>query len=109
MKTIEELKQEQYDLKARLHEVIEFTNSNEYFELSPREKGLIAQQRAGIEMYLNALTNRIYSAEDYSFDASTLLWPMMLGNLFNSSSFGGNSLKDSLNESDFEATKEKDE
>lgn len=83
MKTIEELKQEQYDLKARLHEVIEFTNSSEYFKMSPREKGLIGQQRAGMEMYLNALTNRIFSKDEYSFDATSLMGAMLLGNIWN--------------------------
>ena len=111
MKTVEELKQEQYDLKAKLHEVVEFINSKEYFALSPREKGLIGQQRAGMEMYLNALTNRIYSKDDYSFDTSSLLWPMMMGSMFSSSSgFGSTSaLKDSLKESDFETKGESNE
>ena len=111
MKTVEELKQEQYDLKAKLHEIVEFTNSEEYFALSPREKGLIGQQRAGMEVYLNALTNRIYSKEEYSFDASSLLWPMVMGSMFTSSSgFGSTSaLKDSLKESDFETKEENNE
>ena len=111
MKTVEELKQEQYDLKAKLHEVVEFINSEKYFALSPREKGLIGQQRAGMEMYLNALTNRIYSKDDYSFDTSSLLWPMMMGSMFSSSSgFGSTSaLKDSLKESDFETKGESNE
>lgn len=111
MKTVEELKQEQYDLKAKLHEVVEFINSEEYFTFSPREKGLINQQRAGMEMYLNALTNRIYSKDDYSLDASSLLWPMVMGSMFSSSSgFGSTSaLKDSLKESDFETKEESNE
>ena len=82
MKTTKELKQEQYDLKAKLHEVIEFTNSDGYFKLSPREKGLIGQQRAGMEMYLNALTNRIYSKDECSFDATSLMGAMLLGNIW---------------------------
>ena len=108
MKTIEELKQEQYDLKAKLHEVVEFMNSEDYFKLSSREKGLIGQQRAGMEMYLNALTNRIYSKDDYSFDACSLMWPMMLGSMFGSSSSTGY-LKDQLKASDFEIKEDSDE
>ena len=88
MKGIEELKQEQYDLKAKLHEVIEFINSEEYFSLSQREKSLISQQRAGMEVYLNALTNRIYGMDVFSFDASSTMWAMLLGNIFNIPSFG---------------------
>ena len=111
MKTIEELKIEQSGLKAKLHEVVEYINSEEYFELSPREKGLIGQQRVGMEMYLNALTNRIYSKDDFSFDASSLLWPMMMGSMFSSSSgFSGTGyLKDQLKVSDFETKEGEDE
>ena len=88
MKSIEELKQEQYDLKAKLHELIEFINSEEFFALSPREKGLIGQQRSGMEKYLNALTNRLYGLDVFSFDASTAMWPMLLGSMLGGSSFG---------------------
>jgi hypothetical protein len=111
MKTIEELKIEQSELKAKLHELVEIINSEEYFGLSPREKGLLGQQRAGMEMYLNALTNRIYSKDDYSFDASSLLWPMMMGTMFSSSSGFGSTgyLKDQLKVSDFETKEEQDE
>ena len=109
MKTIEELKQEQYDLKAKLHEIVELVNGEEYFNLSPREKSLIYQQRAGMEMYLNALTNRIYSKDEYSFDASALMGTMLLSNIFNSSSSSGTPLKDNLKESDFESTKEEED
>lgn len=83
MKTIEELKQEQYDLKAKLHEMTEFINSEHYFALSPREKGLLGQQRMGMEIYLNALTNRIYGEDNYSFDMSSAVLPLMAG-LFSS-------------------------
>ena len=103
MKTLKELKKEQYDLKAKLHEVVEFINSEEYFNLSPREKGLICQQRGGMEMYLNALTNRIYSKDDYSYDSSSILWPMLFGNMLCGSML---SPKSNLKESDFEEPKE---
>lgn len=111
MKSTEELKKEQYDLKAKLHEVIEFINSEEYFTLSSRVKGLIGQQRVGMEMYLNALTNRIYCEESYSFDVSSTIWPMMLGSMFSSSSFSTTPSKatDMLKESDFETKEKQDE
>ena len=87
MKSIKELKQEQYDLKAKLHEVIEFMNGEHYFALSPREKGLLGQQRMGMEIYLNALTNRIYGEDNYSFDMSSAVLPLMAG-LFSSPIWG---------------------
>jgi hypothetical protein len=97
MKSIEELKKEQHDAKAKLHELIETINSEEYFSLSPKEKGLISQQRAGMEVYLNALTNRVYSKEEYSFDPSSAMWPLLMSSMFtNSSSWGVSSNLDSL-------------
>lgn len=110
MKSIEELKKEQYDLKAKLHEVVEFINGEEYFALSPREKGLIGQQRAGMEMYLNALTNRIYSKDEYSFDSTSAMMVPLIMNMFSGGcGFGSpcsSEMKDKLEDSDFT---EKDE
>ena len=60
MKSIEELKEEQYDLKAKLHEMIEFINSQDYFTLSTEERLVINIQMAGMELYLSCLTQRIY-------------------------------------------------
>lgn len=108
MKTKEELKQEQYDLKARLHEVIELINSEEYYSLHDEEKALINQQRTGMELYLSCLTKRIYG-DSGSVDTRNLLWMTMLYGMFNSSGgFGSNTgyLKDALKESDFEDSKE---
>ena len=63
MKSIKELKQEQYDLKAKLHEMIEFIHGEEFFSLPLEERQLIEQQRIGMEIYLNVLTNRIYKED----------------------------------------------
>lgn len=104
MESLEQLKKEQYDAKAKLHELVELINSEEFFSLSPKEKGLVSQQRTGIEMYLNALTNRIYNKNEFSFDASAM-WPLLMSSMF-TSSFGSSSsldsLKKKLDESDFE-------
>ena len=64
MKSIKELKQEQYDLKAKLHEVIEFMNGEEYFVLTSQEKSFVEQQKLGMEVYLSALTSRIYGRKN---------------------------------------------
>ena len=109
MKTVEELKQEQHDLKARLHEVVEIINSKEYFELSPREKGLIGQQRAGMEMYLNALTNRIYSKDEYSFDSSNLFMLPLLSSMFSSPLSGSLSKGETNNQKEDQNTSESKE
>ena len=60
MKSIEELKEEQYDLKAKLHEMVEFVNSKDYFMLSGEERLIINLQMTGMELYLSCLTQRIY-------------------------------------------------
>ena len=109
MKSIDELKQEQYDLKEKLHEVVELINSENYFKLSEGERGLISQQRVGMELYLSCLTKRIYGSPN-STDASNMIWLSMLWGMFNTPSVGKSDSKDYLNnilkESDFE-TKEK--
>lgn len=90
MKSIKELKEEQYDLKAKLHEIIELINSEQYYELSDGEKALINQQRVGMELYLSCLTKRVYGSPEAT-DTSNLLWLTMLYGMFNTSSGFGTS------------------
>lgn len=113
MESIEEMKQEQYGLKARLHGIIELVNSEEYYSLTDKEKALINQQRTGMELYLSCLTKRIYGDSD-SPDTNNLVWLSMLYGMFNTSfGFGSSSstgyLKDQLKESDFETKEDTDE
>ena len=63
MKTTEELKIEQYEAKAKLHQLIEYINGKEYFSLSMRKKILVRQQMLGIEIYLDAITNMLYNPD----------------------------------------------
>lgn len=110
MKNIEELKKEQSELKEKLHRIVELVNSEEYFKLPDGEKGLINQQRVGMELYLSCLTKRIYGNSN-SPDTSNLIWLSMLYGMFNTSSgFGSPSsteyLKDQLKESNFETKEE---
>ncbi len=91
MKTTEELKQEQYDAKAKLHELIELINSKEYYSLSQSEKNIIGQRRIAIELYLNSLTKNIYDKEGSTFDLSGAMWPLMMSSMFSGSSFGSSS------------------
>ena len=105
MKTIEELKQEQYDAKAKLHELIEFINTEEYYTLSQSEKNIIGQRRIALEMYVNSLTKNIYDKEGSTYDISNAMWPLMMSSMFTGSSFGSSSsidsLKKQLEEEDF--------
>jgi hypothetical protein len=112
MKTVEELKQEQYDLKAKLHEVVELINSKEYFDIPAAERGLINQQRVGMELYLSCLTKRVYG-EPNSQDTSNFIWLSMLWGMFNTpSGFGADSkdyLNDILDKANIETKEESDE
>ena len=108
MKTIKELKEEQYDAKAKLHELIEFTNSEEFYTLTQSEKNLIGQRRIAIEMYLNSLTKNIYDKEGSSYDISSAMWPLMMSSMFTSSTFNTSSI-DSLKEQLKDNTKQEED
>ena len=106
MKTIEELKEEQYDAKAKLHELIEFMNNEEFYTLSKAEQGLINQQRIGLELYVSSLTKRIYGKPEEP-DASNMIWLALLYGMFNTNgtfSYPNNTdpMKENLEEKDFE-------
>jgi hypothetical protein len=113
MKTIEELKQEQFDAKAKLHELVEFVNSDEYYSLSQSEKNIIGQRRIALEMYLNSLTKNLYDKEGSTFDISSAMWPLLMSSMFTGSSFGSSSgvdyLKNHLEEDESKAVEENNE
>ena len=111
MKTIEELKNEQYEAKAKLHELVEFINSEEYYSLTQSEKNIIGQRRIALEMYLNSLTKGIYDREGSTFDTSSTLWPLLMSSLFSGlgglgSSSAVSDLKKQLEEDDFKTGEE---
>lgn len=56
----EKLEQEHAQLKERLAELVDFINSADYYRQNDVEKQLIATQRSGMEMYLNALSIRLW-------------------------------------------------
>lgn len=86
MKDIEKLKIEQEQLKDKLLKLIDFINSEEYYKLGSNEKSLLSAQRGGMEVYLNALTKRIYGVSELSNDTFLPLMIMsMLGSPFGSS------------------------
>ena len=98
MKDLEKLKDEQVDLKDRLVKLIDFINSGEFYTLDETEKSLLMSQRAGMEIYLNSLTQRIYGAK--KGDPSGSLIPLMLLSMFppfQSSSPSTGFLTDQLN------------
>ena len=56
----EKLEQEHVQLKERLAELVDFINSEEFYKQNEVDKQLIATQRSGMEMYLNALSLRLW-------------------------------------------------
>ena len=89
MKDLEKLKIEQVELKEKLLRLVDFMHSEEYSTLDATEKGLLASQRAGMEVYLNALTQRIYGLNEARVE--TML-PIMMMSLLGSP-FGASSQK----------------
>ena len=105
MESLEQLKKEQYDAKAKLHELLETINSEEYYTLTPSERNLINQRRMALEMYVNALSRSVYDHDSYSFDASGALWPLLMSGVFsnmNTMPSSVDTLKKALDEKDFE-------
>lgn len=78
MENIEELKREQYGLKARLHGVIELMNSEGFYSMELRERTLIRQQRVGMEIYLDSLTKRIYGKDELCGSTDTIWLPLLM-------------------------------
>ena len=110
MKTEEELKEEQYDLKAMLHELVEFINSEEYFTLNDARKKMYNYLKIGIEMHLKCLSIMVHEDLD---NPVTIVpdfgWIGLMLGTFMGPSFNVPSFKTELKESDFEAKEEEDE
>lgn len=96
MKDIDRLKEEQLELKKRLLELTDFINSEEYYKIGISDRNLLNQQRAGMEIYLNALTRRICGESDASSSLSIML-PLLMS-MFSAPSFGAPDGKDKLQE-----------
>lgn len=56
----EKLLKEHAQLKEQLAELTDFINSEGYYQLPENEKSLIANQRAGMEMTINAMSVRLW-------------------------------------------------
>lgn len=62
----ESLLAEQTLLKVRLTKLISFINSKDFYQIDETQQRLLNKQRIGMEIYLNALTTRIFGKEDES-------------------------------------------
>lgn len=80
MKNLEKLKKEHKELKERLVKLIAFMNDEAYFNLDSTEKGLLTNQRMGMEIYINALSQRIYGVNEIKLDS---MLPILLMSMMN--------------------------
>ena len=78
----ERLVEEQKDVKGKLVKLVEFMNSEKFFELSANYKQVLNNQKLGMEIYLQSLNTRLFEdielATIPNFGAITAL-----GNMFN--------------------------
>lgn len=76
----EKLELEHVQLKERLAELVDFINSEEYYKESDAEKQLIATQRSGMEMYLNALSLRMWGKNECNPSMPSIL-PLLMSTM----------------------------
>lgn len=77
----EKLEQEHAQLKERLAELVDFINSEEYYKQSDEEKVLISTQRSGMEMYLNALSVRLWGGNNIGNPSASSLLPLLMSTM----------------------------
>jgi len=73
----EDLEREHCQLKERLAELVNFINSEDYYQLSDFEKHLITTQRSGMETYINALSLRLWGKNDGTISMPSML-PLLM-------------------------------
>ena len=81
------LKAEQVCLKERLSKLVDFINSEKFYELSPNNKQLLRNQKVAMELYLSVLNMRVFEDVD-GIVVPDLNMLQMMGNVFGGSMFG---------------------
>ena len=77
----EKLEMEHAQVKERLAELVDFISSEEFYKQSDSEKQLIATQRTGMEMYLNALSVRLWGKEQECNPLSSSLTSLLMSSM----------------------------
>lgn len=83
METKKELKKELSNIKDKLSKLVDFITSEEYYSLSEGERGVINQQRVGMELYQSSLVKRLYGDMNDIKDTNSFVWLSMLFGMFN--------------------------
>lgn len=55
---------QQKELKEKLAKLVEFINSEKFYELSPNNRLLLKNQKIAMELYLNILNMRVFEEVD---------------------------------------------
>lgn len=89
------------EAKGKLNNLINFINSEDYFNLSDNKKNLVNNVRATLEAYLNSMASLQYDTD--GINTFNPLMPLLFSMFMSGSSFGNsNYLKDQLNVKDAE-------
>lgn len=56
----EQLQEERKDIKARFIKLVEFINSDKFYELSANNKQVLKNQKIVMELYLSVLNMRVF-------------------------------------------------
>jgi len=86
MKDLETLKKEQLEMKGKLSELVDFINSEKYYELSENKRKILQNKKVCLEYYLGVLNLEIYEDIE-SVVIPDMTWMSMLSGMF-SSGFG---------------------
>lgn len=82
----ERLIKERDELKDKFIKLVEFINSEKFYELSPNNKQVLKNQKIVMELYLSVLNMRVYEDID-NIMVPDLEFMQMMGNMFGNHSF----------------------
>ena len=101
MKDLKTMEKKQYDLKASLHELVEFMNSKEFFAMNETRKKMYTNLKVAIEMHLKCLSILVHENLDSPIvNIPDFSWIGIMMGMFTPPSF--NTPKTELKEADFE-------
>lgn len=83
----ERLIKEKDELKEKFIKLVEFINSDKFYELSPNNKQVLKNQKIAMELYLSILNMRVFEDID-KIVVPDLGMLQMMGQLFSSNGFG---------------------
>lgn len=78
---IENLIKEQAELKEKMLKLMEFINSEKFYELSDNNKQLLKNQKTAMELYLSTLNMRLFEDID-NIMVPDLSMIQLMGNVF---------------------------